>query len=155
MHINTREACIRYLGVFLGTPERVAAKWHLKTTAKIKTKFSKWRATGMPRSTGGRNLVIKNSVMALAWFLVQHQVPPDLDHMMDEWYKLSWDFFESGAHVKVSLTSSPPTRQTGRARVERRVLVQDYDEGGQRCLDIEAFTRALHTCKTGLSPPPP
>jgi hypothetical protein len=144
VHINTQEACIRYLGVFLGTPERVAAKWHLKTTAKIKAKFSKWRASSMPRSIRGRNLVIKNSAMALAWFLVQHQVPPDLDHMMDEWYKLSWDFFESGAHVKVSLTSSPPTRQTGRARVERRVLVQDYDEGGQRCLDIEAFTRALY-----------
>ena len=85
-----------YLGMLI-----LACLWH----ATLRTWFY---------GAGGRNLVIKNSVMALAWFLVQHQVPPDLDHMMDEWYKLSWDFFESGAHVKVSLTSSPPTRQTGR-----------------------------------------
>ena len=99
----------------------------------------------MPRTTAGKNLVIKNSVMALAWFLIQHQVIPDLEHMLDKWYTMSWSFFEGGANIIIKSKGGPtPNRHHTRARVERRVLVQDYAEGGQRCLDTEAFTRALY-----------
>ena len=48
----------------------------------------------MPLTRDGRNIVVKNSIFALAWYMIQHQVPPDMEHMMDVWYKMGWNFME-------------------------------------------------------------
>jgi len=106
-HINTTQTDIRYLGIFLGSSEYVATKWHERITKKMEARFQRWSSTCLPKTSGGRNLVIKSSVMALAWFLVQHQCPPDLDHTMDEWYLKMWGFYEGSSAGR------------GLARVER------------------------------------
>ena len=36
--------------------------------------------------------MVKNSVMAVAWFLVERQCPPNLDDMMATWEGLSWEY---------------------------------------------------------------
>ena len=136
-----REAVVRYLGVFLGAPEAVAREWDKRTTAKIGARYAQWAMRGGARTVFGRNIVVRNSVMAVAWYLVTNQCPPHLDDMLVKWERATWAFVEqpSGAWV---LTDRQ--RKHGAAHhVSRPVMVQDYPEGGARCLDVERFTRAV------------
>ena len=102
----------------------------------------------MPATREGRNVVVKNSVFACAWFMVQNQTPPDFEHMLEVWRKYEWTFYEA------SLTSNL-TDGKHRAKVERRVLVQDYAEGGQRQLDLEVAVRTqyIRQVRRLLEPP--
>jgi hypothetical protein len=54
---------------------------------------------------------------------------------------MAWSFIESAATTlrTHSFSAPPPSAH----HVSRAVLVQDYPEGGRRCLDVELFTRAL------------
>jgi len=120
--IITNTTDIRYLGIFLGTAENVAKRWHDKVTAKIRERYTRWTAAGTPKTIGGRNIVIKSSVMALAWFLVQHQIPPDFDHMMEVWYKNTWEFFEVGSTSTAN--QAPPGNRNRRGRQSTAAGVQ-------------------------------
>ena len=71
------ESVVRYLGVFLGAEEGVAVEWEKRVTSKIRARYKSWLAQGGARTVYGRNIVVKNSVMAVAWFLVQRQCLPN------------------------------------------------------------------------------
>jgi len=58
---------------------------------------------------------------------------------MAVWERETWSFVE-GASGSVRLEVA----RGGPHHVARAVAVQDYPEGGARCLDIERFTRALY-----------
>ena len=124
---------MRYLGVFLGTNEAVARVWEEKVTGKIRQRYGSWLSQGGARTLFGRNIVVKNSVMAVAWFLVQRQCLPNLDDMLAEWERLTWAYIETTWSGGVCHHS-----------IRRAQLVQDYAEGGARCLDIEVFCRSLY-----------
>ena len=133
-------AVIRYLGVFLGAPEVVAREWTRRVTAKVRARSTQWAVRGGARTLYGRNIVVRNSVMAVAWYLVSNQCPPGLDDMLAAWEKATWQFVESPAGTVIGTTESVPTSHVA----TRALLVQDYPEGGARCLDVEAFARALY-----------
>ena len=99
--IDFSQPCVRILGAFLGTPEHIAQQWEHKTTHHMKTKFAEWQERAMPNSFTGKNLVIKNSVLACAWYLVQNQAPPDLDSAMDNWQQMAWHFLINPFTVSV------------------------------------------------------
>ena len=134
-----RGEVVRYLGVFLGTDDQVAREWNRRVTAKIQTRYNSWITRGGTHSLAGRNIVIKTSVMAIAWYLVANQTPPNIDDMISAWEQESWRFFE---HTQ----GSGPTPSPGRAGpiAPRHILVQDYPEGGLRCLNIELHVRATY-----------
>ena len=85
--INTSAATVRYLGIFLGASERVAKEWEKKVTAKMQQRYDRWVSRGAPTTRRGRNIVIRNHVNSLAWYLIQAQTPPQLTKMMDEWWR--------------------------------------------------------------------
>ena len=140
--INTTNSLIRYLGIFLGTPEGVARKWEETVTAKMRKRYERWLARGIPRSRRGRNIVIRNHVQACAWYLVQAQTPPNLPQMLDQWQQYAWRFFEAPANAE-------GLQQARRHAVKRGTLIQEYPEGGQRCQDVEVFTRSLYQRQVG------
>ena len=41
----------------------------------MKKRYARWYARGLPATRRGRNIVIRNHVNALAWYLVQAQTP--------------------------------------------------------------------------------
>ena len=125
--ISTRDAVVRYLGIFLGASTEVAAAWKKKVTEKMKKRYNRWYARGVPATRRGRNLVIRNHVNALAWYMVQAQTPPSLAGMMEEWRKMGWALFEASMHA---------ADDTGRRRsaIERHTLIQDYPEGGSHAM---------------------
>ena len=84
----------------------------------------------MPRSRGGCAIALRNSILAQAWYLVDNQVPPNLNIMMEEWRREEWSFM-SGGHTN------------GATNVAQATLMQDYAEGGKRVPDVERFVRAL------------
>ena len=132
---------MRYLGVFLGAADAVAREWEKRTTAKVRARYAQWAMRGGPRvrTVFGRNIVVRNSVMAVCWYLVTNQCPPALDDMMAAWEKETWAFVERPRGA----TLQPGGGGSVHA-VPRAVMVQDYAEGGARCLDTERFTRALY-----------
>ena len=85
--VNFDAPTIRTLGVFLGTSPRVAAEWHKRITKRISERFNTWRTTRMPTTIYGKSIAIKNSVLAIAWFLVNHAAPPEnsLDGLLSKW----------------------------------------------------------------------
>ena len=135
--VDCSGAVIRYLGIFLGAPEQVARKWHERVTQKMERRMTEWAQRGMPRTREGRNVVTKNSVFACAWFMVQNQTPPNLEHMLEVWYQQEWGFIEA------SLASSLHDGKRS-PKVNRHVLVQDYAEGGQRHLNLEIAVRSQY-----------
>ena len=134
--ISTQAGVIRYLGVFLGTTDRVAAEWEKRTTTRIRRKADVWRERRMPVTRAGRGTALRNSILAQAWFLVNNQVPPNLADMMNEWRKEAWAFY--GNHGREA---------RGSTNVRHDTLVQDYTEGGQRAPDVESFGRAIQVSK--------
>ena len=130
--INTSDAVVRYLGVFLGASERVAKEWEKKVTAKMQARYDRWISRGAPTTRRGRNIVIRNHVNSLAWYLVQAQTPPQLPQMMDEWRRMGWRFFEMGVN-------GGGEGQRGRSAVERHTLIQ--------CRDWHAMPRCRAFCQ--------
>ena len=111
--------------------------WDKKTTRAIKSKFDEWRSKRIPSTANGKSLVIKNSCLAKAWYLVTNQAPPlGINRYMREWEKEAWIFFED--------TNFCSAGRGPHASVKRTVLTQDYAETGSRCIDIENFVRAIY-----------
>lgn len=48
-------------------------------------------------SVYGRNIIVRNSVMAVCWYLVTNQCPPALDDLLATWEKATWAFVESSS----------------------------------------------------------
>ena len=124
---------VRYLGVFLGAPETVAREWQKRITEKMYARFGRWRERGLPRTRCGRNIVIRNSVFAIAWYMVQSQVHPDLESMMAVWEKAGWQFFAESARSTADIDTHKRPQCTN---VQRAVLIQDYPETGRRTQDV-------------------
>ena len=148
VQFNTDPA-IRYLGDFFGPASSVRAEWikpngptdnstPTDLTSRMSHRFSQWASLGVSRTYQGRNLVVKNSVLAMAWYLTETQTIPDLDAILTTWQGMAWHYVEASA---TSLFTSTQT-QTAH-HIARAVLVQDYPEGGRRCLDVELFVRAM------------
>ena len=150
-HIDFTEDPIRYLGIFLGTPDKVARKivgdmqeaaWRAgkSLTAKVGRRFEEWAEIGVASTYAGRNLIVKNSVLAMVWYTVESQSIAELDSALTEWQRMAWRFVEaSTTALRTEATTTLPTAH----RVARLVLAQDYAEGGRRCVDVELFSRAL------------
>ena len=136
-----RESTIRYLGIFLGTPSAVAREWEKRTTARVRARYAQWSLRGNARTIFGRNIVVRNSVMAVCWYLISNQCPPNLDDMLAAWERETWAFVEQPGGAPLL---QPQGRDSPVHAAPRALLVQDYPEGGARCLDIECFTRALY-----------
>ena len=141
VNIDCSSALIRYLGIFLGADEAVAKQWEEKTTKRVRERLNLWRERGVPMTRAGRNVVIRNSVLALAWYLCEHQPLPNLESMMNAWREDVWDFIARGA-----IAAANGTRR-GHTNVKHTTLVQDYTEHGTRAVDVELFTRSLHIRK--------
>ena len=124
---------VRYLGIFLGAPKAVREVWDARVTGKMEQRWARWRAQAMPRTRGGRNIVVRNSVLSCGWYMVEHQWIPSLDQVLEGWRKEAWGFFEGAVFAGAR----------GRAAVPRAVLVQDYHEMGVRAQDVESFVDAL------------
>ena len=135
--INFIGAAQRYLGIFLGAPVAVANEWERRTTKRVRDRYNLWRERGRPTTLAGCNVVIRNSVLAQVWYLVEHQVEPTLPKMMEAWRKLTWHFMAGGSYE--SNWQSP--------RIQQLTLIQDYTETGTRAQDIELHTRAIQIRK--------
>ena len=127
---------VRYLGIFLGQPEAVRAIWEARVTAKMRTRYARWRERAPPRTRVGRNIVIRNSVLACGWHMAEAQCLPWLGGragVLESWRRDAWRFFEGGEGDK-----------PGRPAVSRAVLIQDYHEGGMRCMDVETVVDSMY-----------
>ena len=62
--------------------------------------------------------------------------------MLDQWQQYAWRFFEAPANAE-------GLQQARRHAVKRGTLIQEYPEGGQRCQDVEVFTRSLYQRQVG------
>ena len=146
-HINFTADVIRYLGIFTGTPTAVLAQWLSRDpgssdlTSRMQRRIALWVSLGVGPTYAGRNLIVKNSVLAMAWFLTEAQTLPDISHILTRWQNMAWSFIESSlTSLRTICFDSPaPTAH----HISRPVLVQDYAEGGRRCVDVELFVRAL------------
>ena len=149
-HIDFTCDPIRYLGIFLGSPEKVALKWiHMARaslhdhsgsdlTSRMLNRFDQWASIGVGSTYAARNLIIKNSVLSMAWYMIESQTLPSQDSILTFWQEQAWRFVEATATALRDNTHAHTT-----SRVARLLLTQDYAEGGRRCLDIELFSRAL------------
>ena len=65
---------IRLLGIYLGPANQVAAIWNTKTKTvqRVMDKFALWTQKYLPSSIEGKNTVIKNSVLACVWYIIEH-----------------------------------------------------------------------------------
>ena len=140
-----REAALRYLGTFLGTDPQQIRAWNKRTTERIESRIEMWRSRGMPATREGRCVALRNSILAVSWYLVDNQVPHGVEGVMEKWRRLSWSFFASGKRrgntnsTNDSITSATPIKQL--------TLIQDYAEGGCRAPDVENFAAALQIGK--------
>ena len=132
--LQITQDAVRYLGIFLGAADKVRAVWDTRLTAKMRSRYAKWRERALPRTRGGRNIVVRNSVLSCGWYMVEGQFIDSLADVLEEWRRDAWRFFEGGA----------PGGSKGRTDVARAVLIQDYPEGGVRCQDVEAFVDSLY-----------
>ena len=149
LHVDFSTDVIRYLGIFTGTPSAVLAKWMLPRgtqnasdlSSRIEHRLSLWSSLGVGPTYAGRNLIVKNSALAMAWFLAEAQTLPEIDAVLTRWQRSAWSFIESSL---TSLRSMPLDSPIPSAHhVARVTLVQDYPEGGRRCVDVELFVRSL------------
>jgi hypothetical protein len=138
------EGVIRYLGVFLGAPEGVSRAWAMKTTQKIKAKADQWRERRMPTTRTGRAVALRNSILAQAWYLVDNQVPPRLEDMLNTWRKEEWEFM-ADTTLPSNREARGSTQAPSATNVAHMTLIQDHAEGGKRITDVEGFARALKT----------
>ena len=101
-------------------------------------RFDQWASIGVGSTYAARNLIVKNSVLAMAWYMIESQIPHDPDSVLTFWQRCAWRFVEASA---MALRDDPNSRAS--SRVSRLLLTQDYSAGGRRCLDVELFSRAL------------
>ena len=144
VNITLDKTVTRYLGIYLGTTEATAKEWHKKTTQRIQDKAKIWRERSMPKTREGRCVALRNSILAQAWYLVENQVPPNLEDMLEAWREEAWDFFSN----RESRNTSKEIKRGGRGTSVRQLtLIQDHPEGGIRAPDVELLTKAMQLRK--------
>ena len=134
-----RTAALRYLGVYLGTDEQQLQAWAARTSGRISKRAQLWIDRGLPSTREGRCIALRNSILALSWFLVDNQIPTGLEELMEQWRKVGWQFFARGSGSRGSAHVATPIRQL--------TLIQDYSNGGCRAPDVENFAAALQIRK--------
>ena len=86
-HVDFSSDVIRYLGVFMGAHASVLAKWippdgspltGCDLTSRMSQRLRLWSSLGVGPTYAGRNLIVKNSVLAMAWFLAECQTLPNI-----------------------------------------------------------------------------
>ena len=113
---HTINGIIRYLGIFLGTPDAVAEAWVARTSERISDRAAQWRLKRMPQTRDGRAIALRNSILAQAWYLIEHQVPPNLSDMLQQWRTDEWVFFANHNPIAPpgpAPTPMPPTPTPG------------------------------------------
>jgi hypothetical protein len=139
---------IRELGIYLGSDQQITNMWTQRVTNCFEERFNLWGKRLLPNTLIGRNPVCKNSVLSLAWYLTEHQTPPDLDALLQSWQDLAWRFFDDSLR-------SVATGSRGSTLIRRSLLVQDRLEGGTRAADVQTFARSLYiTQAVSLLDPP-
>jgi hypothetical protein len=140
-HIIFSSDPVRYLGILLGIPEKVATAWcadartaahgALKRdlTSTVHRSFNEWGVLGVGSTYAGRNLIVKNSVLAKVWYVVESQLIASSDAHLTAWQQSAWRFVEATADA-LRQSSSNPSRTAH--KVARLVLAQDYAEGVRR-----------------------
>jgi hypothetical protein len=89
-------------------------------------RLGEWAAFGVASTYAGWNLVVKNSVLAMAWYTIEAQLIEGADAMLTNWQKMAWRFIEASSDaLRCSATTPSPTAH----KVSRAVLAQDYAEG--------------------------
>ena len=101
-------------------------------------RFDQWASLGAAVTYAGRNLIVKNSVLAMAWYMVESQTFEGEDAVFTRWQASAWRFVEASVAALRSHAAGPTAHA-----VARTVLAQDYPQGGRRCLDVELFARSL------------
>ena len=96
----------------------------------------------MPATRTGRAVALRNSILAQAWYLVDNQVPPRLEDMLNAWRTEEWDFM-ADTTLPSSRETHGSTRSSLTTNVAHMTLIQDHAEGGKRITDVESFARAL------------
>jgi exonuclease III len=146
--VQNNNTTTRILGVHIGPPNQVDKIWKEKTVNRVIQKFALWSQKYLPSSIEGKNTVIKNSVLACVWYLIEHQTPPDLDSLMTTLQKLAWSF-----HAQTHLSIINNTN--GIHPISHKTLIQDHPEGGARAADVETFARAIYANQALLLINPP
>ena len=121
------------LGIHTGKNTEVEKKWQ-QIHSKLQQRYERWGSTNMPKTTPGRNIAAKSSVLSLLWFHVYHSLPPDINSKMEKWKNDTWNFIQRGN----------PNSKRGVTTIKRDTLVQNYLEGGMRCPDVQNFVWALY-----------
>ena len=121
--VNFSSPTVRTLGTFLGLTPGVAAAWDKKITLRIRQRFEAWKRTRLPSSIYGRSLAIKNSVLAIAWYLASHQAPPEntLDTLMSTWQRDAFSFLDTSLRSLENGTIISPTYSRKTTRNTERV----------------------------------
>ena len=70
----SQETALRYLGVFLGTNKQQLAAYEARTTKRIEDRATLWRERGMPTTREGRCIALRNSILAVSWYLTDNQI---------------------------------------------------------------------------------
>ena len=54
-------------------------------TQRMERRLTSWAAIGTSATYAGRNLVLKNSVLAMAWYTIESQTIPDINICLSRW----------------------------------------------------------------------
>ena len=111
LYINFAADLIRYLGTYYGMDSEVLSAWIKPTsspdnstpddlTSRMIHRFSQWSSLGVGGTYAGRNLIVKNSVLAMAWYLTESQTIPNIDYVLTKWQALAWNFVESSSNSR-------------------------------------------------------
>ena len=137
-----RSKVLRYLGVFMGSDAQVDTAWHSRSTTRMAERVRMWRERGVPSTREGRCIALRNSILAVGWYLVENQTPNSMSATLEKWRRLAWNFLATSrqhaddTHHLVTSTN-----------VKQLTLIGDYNEGGVRAPDIENFAAALQVRK--------
>ena len=97
--ICTQSGLIRYLGIFLEAPEKIAKHGNKELVIESKKGNNVVRKEKiMPATRAGRGTALKNSILAQAWFFVENQTPSNIEAMMEDWRKEAWSFYANHAN---------------------------------------------------------
>ena len=97
---------VRYLGIFLGSPDAVLRRWYRDATdasnralddltSRMEHRLDQWASLGAAVTYAGRNLIVKNSVLAMAWYMVESQTFEGEDAVFTRWQASAWRFVEA------------------------------------------------------------
>ena len=124
---------VRYLGIFLGSDGAVARKWVERVAGRLTARLASLRTTRGARTWYGRVTVLKTLVFSIANFYIMNQTPPNLKHLLDQWWAQLWRFF----------WDTPDSSRQAAWLVKADTIVQNHVDGGIRALHPALFAESL------------